>query len=340
VSGSNSAWAEPGTFEVAPGVYRIPLPLVNDGLRAVNVYALIDGDDLVVIDAGWATPESRSCLNEGLTRLGLAVSDISQFLITHSHSDHYTQAISIRSEFGTPVSLGEGERRTLEWITPERMTRPFAQIPMLLRAGAQDVVDELMRQPEYHGDADLWGLPDRWLSGTETIELKTRTLRAIHTPGHTRGHYVFWDSDANLLFAGDHVLPQITPSIGFEAAQDTSPLRSYLASLLLVRTLPDATLLPAHGPVTGSVHSRVDELLDHHGARLEKTLAAVALGASSAREVAGQVGWTRHERHFDEMDVFNQMLATLETAAHLHVLVERGLLSADEVEGIVRYDVT
>ena len=36
-----NAWTEPGTFEVAPGVYRIPLPLPNDGLRAVNVYALV-----------------------------------------------------------------------------------------------------------------------------------------------------------------------------------------------------------------------------------------------------------------------------------------------------------
>ena len=33
-------WTEPGAFEVAPGVHRIPLPLPNDGLRAVNVYAV------------------------------------------------------------------------------------------------------------------------------------------------------------------------------------------------------------------------------------------------------------------------------------------------------------
>jgi hypothetical protein len=32
-------WTEPGLFTVAPGVHRIPLPLPNDGLRAVNVYA-------------------------------------------------------------------------------------------------------------------------------------------------------------------------------------------------------------------------------------------------------------------------------------------------------------
>ena len=52
-------WVTPGAFEVAPGVHRIPLPLPLDGLRAVNVYALRDGDGLVLIDAGWALDVAR-----------------------------------------------------------------------------------------------------------------------------------------------------------------------------------------------------------------------------------------------------------------------------------------
>ena len=50
----------------------------------------------------------------------------------------------------------------------------------------------------------------------QEIELKSRTLRVVPTPGHTQGHVVFTDSASGLLFAGDHVLPHITPSIGFE----------------------------------------------------------------------------------------------------------------------------
>jgi hypothetical protein len=48
------AWLEAGTFEVAPGVHRIPLPLPMDGLRAVNVYAIETGGGVVMIDSGWA----------------------------------------------------------------------------------------------------------------------------------------------------------------------------------------------------------------------------------------------------------------------------------------------
>ena len=50
---SSSEWVAPGAYEVASGVYRIPLPLPNDGLRAVNVYVIESDHGLAVIDAGW-----------------------------------------------------------------------------------------------------------------------------------------------------------------------------------------------------------------------------------------------------------------------------------------------
>jgi len=85
--------------------------------------------------------------------------------------------------------------------------------------------------------------------------------------------------------------------------------------------MPDARLLPAHGPVTPSTHSRIDELIAHHGQRLDDTVAAVAGGAETAFEVAGRLRWTRRGRTLDELDQFNQMLAISETGAHLALLV-------------------
>nr|GLK41055.1 hypothetical protein GCM10017611_79300 [Rhodococcus wratislaviensis] len=58
-----------------------------------------------------------------------------------------------------------------------------------------------------------------------------RSLEAIHTPGHTKGHYVFDDSESKLLFSGDHILPHITPSIGFELGPWGMPLGDYVNSL-------------------------------------------------------------------------------------------------------------
>jgi hypothetical protein len=47
--------------------------------------------------------------------------------------------------------------------------------------------------------------------------------------------------------------------------------------------------------------------------------------------------WTRHERTLASLDVFNSALATLETRAHLELLVARGALRHTEQDGVVVY---
>lgn len=336
------AWTRPGAFEVAPGVHRMPLPLPNDGLRAVNVYAVADGDGLTLVDGGWAIAEAEEALATALDSIGFGLEHISQFLVTHVHRDHYTNAAIVRKRYGAKVSLGVGERPALEHIAGHAEREgddetEVAQVPMLREAGAPHLADRIAAMPRPPIDPDEWSAPDAWLQDGQVIGVGDRSLAAVETPGHTSGHVVYHDAVGALLFAGDHVLPQITPSIGFQPVRATSPLADYLVSLRLVRAMPDARLLPAHGPTTRSVHERVDELLAHHEERLELTLRALEAGAETAYEVALRLEWTRRRRKLGEMDPFNEMLAILETSAHLQVLAERGLVVDDWVDGVRRY---
>ncbi|MFI9816013.1 MBL fold metallo-hydrolase [Saccharothrix variisporea] len=328
-------WTEPGTFEVAPGVHRIPLPLPNDGLHTVNVYAIEDGDGLVLVDAGWALEDGERALEAALGALGRDFGDIRRFLVTHLHRDHYTLAVALRRRFGTRVALGLGEQPSLRRILSR--TRD-GQLSNLLSWGGGELAARWRKAVEAVGEAELrdYEEPDEWLTETD-LGLEKRVLRVLPTPGHTRGHVVFVDVESSLLFAGDHVLPHITPSIGFEPARPELPLGDYLDSLRLVRSYPDLRLLPAHGPVTESSHARVDELLAHHEQRLEATLDAVRSGTGTAFETARKLGWTRRDRRFDDLDLFNRVLATGETAAHLDVLVRRGLVAVAVVDGVDVY---
>jgi glyoxylase-like metal-dependent hydrolase (beta-lactamase superfamily II) len=331
------AWERPGAHEEAPGIYRIPLPLPGDQLKAVNVYVVVDGDRLVLIDGGWAMAEADELLATALGSIGFALADVREFLVTHVHRDHYTQAIAVRRVVGSRVSLGEGEQICLEAM---RTITEHPDVTSMYQAGAFELSAQLQKWTQGISDGpDLtnWEDPDRWLTDALEIPLTTRTLRVLSTPGHTRGHVVFHDEGNDALFAGDHVLPHITPSIGIELVRPLSPLRDYLSSLQIVRALPDAMLLPAHGPVTGSVHARVDELLVHHEHRLERTLEAVAAGASTGYEVALRLGWTRHERKLADLDLFNQIMAVHETVAHLEVLRERGLVRRELLDGVLRF---
>jgi glyoxylase-like metal-dependent hydrolase (beta-lactamase superfamily II) len=330
-------WTETGAFAVAEGIYRIPLPLPMDGLRAVNVYAIETDAGLVMVDGGWAIEESRQLLESSLAAIDYKVSDITRFLVTHVHRDHYTQAVAVRREFGAQVVLGIGDKPTLDFMQ-DTTIEVDPNVVQLQRAGAFRLADGWTRTMGSDRPAfDNFDMPDEWLSHDLSFAVGAREIHAVSTPGHTQGHYVYVDQAAGLLFAGDHVLPTITPSIGFEPVFADQPLQDFLRSLAKVRAMPDMMLLPAHGPVTGSSHARIDELIAHHDARLELCRQAVESGIDTAYGVATELPWTRRGRSLEELDVFNAVLATMETLTHLELLTAQERVRREEVDGVVRF---
>jgi hypothetical protein len=69
--------------------------------------------------------------------------------------------------------------------------------------------------------------------------------------------------------------------------------------------MPDLAVY--HGPVSPSVHARVDELLDHHHTR-PALLAVLADGPLTAHEGALAVRWTSRNKTLADPDLMNQML--------------------------------
>jgi glyoxylase-like metal-dependent hydrolase (beta-lactamase superfamily II) len=331
-------WTAPGCHQVAAGVYRVPLPLPMDGLRAVNVYVLTGGDGIALIDAGWAVPGAVEQLAAALREIGYGLADIRDIYVTHIHRDHYTLGPELRRRIGARVHLGAAEEPGVVAINELASNVPASSIDQLRRAGASDLVG-IMEQStaEEPWRACDWEPADHWLK-PGPILVGGRTLEAVATPGHTKGHLVFHDVEGGLVFTGDHVLPGITPSIGFELGEWELPLGRYLDSLRLLLDRPDAWLLPAHGDVADSVHKRVEELLTHHDRRLDQTTTALSSDEpSTGLEVAARLTWTRRERPFETLDDFNQMIAVCEALAHLDLLVSTGRLRRTIVRGVDRF---
>jgi glyoxylase-like metal-dependent hydrolase (beta-lactamase superfamily II) len=329
---------EPGGIErITDHVTRIPLPLPMPDLKVVNAYAIAGDDGVTLVDPGWADSESESLLVTGLHGLGFGPGDVRRILVTHAHWDHYTQAVKWQHEYGATLMLGREERHTIEAFDSLAGVYPN-QVHILRSGGAIALADDLeqLELEPYERDMPV-GTPDVWLRGGEEIDCGGRTIVAHATPGHTRGHMVFEDPADGLLLTGDHILPRITPSIGFERAPHRLPLRSYLDSLRFCLTRSEARMLPAHGAVTDEVGSRVEELLVHHEQRLKEVLAIVAAGAETAYDVARQMRWTRRERTIDELGAVHGMTAVLEVVAHLELLVTQALVDADDSDTTRRY---
>lgn len=307
---------ESPTEQLADGIHRIPLPLPLDDLQSINAYALESSAGLVLIDPGWASEVTDCVLRAAVSELGYRMEDISSVVATHGHWDHYTQALDLRRDYGSRLYLGEDERysidafRNLDGVYPR-------QVELLRAAGAEelaDIIDALHLQPHEAGISPAY--PDVWMQGGDVLEFGDRTLFAHATPGHTRGHTVIVDPRAGITFTGDHILPRITPSIAFERDPDRNALPSFLSSLRLMLALPDTRMLPAHGPVSPSVHDRAFELLAHHDERLT-TIRDLGADGKSPHQIARSMPWTRRNRRLDDLSPVHQMVAVLEVAAHL-----------------------
>lgn len=331
-------WQEPGIYQVAPGIHRIPLPMPDGALRTVNVYVLEGDDGLTLIDAGWDQPDSRARLGAALAELSYSVADIHSVLVTHIHRDHYGQGPQLRRETGCTLGLGEGERPSLESLHRGDREHGLAMLRLLRRHHATDLAQRLERRGyDWDLDPSRWELPDEWIADGRTFKVGQTNLSAMHTPGHTQGHLVYVAEDRGVLFTGDHILPHITPSLGLERRPGALPLRDYLQSLRAVAQLPDLMMLPAHGPVRSTTRYRVLELLEHHEQRLDACEALLGSEPTSALKVAEGLPWTRHRRRLGDLSDFNQLLAVSETAAHLDLLAVSGRAIREEASGVVWY---
>src|SRR3954463_3467096 len=88
----------PPVEQVQPGLWSIPVPIPNNPLRYVLVYALeLDGGGVAIVDAGWNTNDAWKALCDGLATAGGSISDVQAVLVTHIHPDHYGLAGRVRA---------------------------------------------------------------------------------------------------------------------------------------------------------------------------------------------------------------------------------------------------
>ncbi|WP_196942961.1 MBL fold metallo-hydrolase [Streptomyces sclerotialus] len=319
------AWQDgvlPPVERVRDGLWSLPVPIPDNPLRYVLVYALELRDGLALIDAGWDADISWQALNDGLASTGHDVRDVRAVLVTHHHADHLGLAGRVREASGAYVALHELDARTAgpELDTYDKWRRGY--VGHLTRHGmpASDAdatadavdADRMLRAPR----------PDVLLQDGERIRLPGLDLRVVWTPGHSPGHSCFHWPDRQLLFSGDHVLPRITPSIGYLLQSAGDPLADFLRSLDKLTGYDVAEVLPAHEYRFRQLDQRLAHIARHHTERLAETLAAVtAHPGATAWELAAHLKWSRSWAQFGRRQ---RRFALAETLAHLKLLSNRG----------------
>ena len=318
----------------APEVFRILVELPQNPLRNLNSYVICSKGHSLVIDTGFNRPECRKALWAGLAELGIDLTRAALFL-THFHSDH-SGLVWDFAERGIPVYMGRMERDYYQKLTAAGNTA--ALHPLFLTEGfPQEQLELQATGNQARMYAPKPNFPAIPLEDGEKLRIGTVSLTSIHTPGHTPGHTVFYLPDKELLFAGDHILFDITPNISVWPGIPYS-LFDYITSLHKIREMPVKAAFPAHREAGPDTKLRIDQLIAHHERRLDEVFRAVqAAPGMTAYDTAGKISWHVRGLPWADFPPHQRWFAMGETVAHLYELVRTGRLTRRQESGTVRY---
>jgi glyoxylase-like metal-dependent hydrolase (beta-lactamase superfamily II) len=300
-------------------------------LKHVNIFAFLEAEGFSLIDTGPNLPGVLPALEASLAELGLAVENCRRILITHYHMDHCGLAGIVAGRSGASIALSRIDEQTARSFA--RIEERAAGIKAFAVQNGLDggTMDLVIRALSAFRTATAPFCTTGTIADGDRFTLGGRTVEAIATPGHSRGHLSFYVPADRLLIAGDHVLPHITPNLSPDlAAEDFLPLESFLASLARVEGLDVGMVCPAHGRPFSDLAGRIAQMREHHRQRSELALSGLAGGPASGFDVSRFI--------FGEIDSpFDRLLALNESYVHLIQLEREGLIRRKTADGLTRF---
>lgn len=346
-----------GTLEVASGVkwIRMTLPFA---LNHINLWLLRDCIDGV---EGWSIVDC--CIHrdeakaqwESIFANELGGLPVLRVIVTHMHPDHIGLAHWLCERWS---GRGAGQRSTEEaslgarecrlWISAtdyqvarmaclgptgfggDRAAEFFASHGL----NSPEAVEQIKGRTGYFPSL-VPSVPAQYrrLMDGLALNIGGRTWRCISGYGHAPEHMALYCAELGVLIGGDMMLPRISTNVSvYEQEPESNALALFLESIDKFRALPEGTLvLPSHGkPFTG-LHTRIQQLHDHHRERLAEVLEACRGQACSAADIL-PVMFKR------PLDMHQTTFAMGEAVAHLHALwfankLERSL----DAHGVYRF---
>ena len=319
-------------MEIVPGITQLKIPIPNNPLGNLNAYLIKAKDGYIIVDVGWPTQETLDIFIERLAEVGLKPQDINAIFVTHAHPDHLGLAGKLRELYGIKIMMHYSEAPS---AAPDRWEVDDHIWKWLLLNGMPESDVDILKQRQWDQNRFTWRVePDVLLKGDERLELESSHVEVLFTPGHSRGHLCLYDPDRKVLFAGDHVLPVITPSINFYPRSAANPLGSYIDSLKKIQPLDVNIVLPAHQEIFYNFQERLAELIKHHEDRAGELLVAMGPASKTAYEIMLDMQWVGVSSEVvtgKELEPIQQMSASAEALAHLEYL---------RIEGVVERVVT
>jgi len=310
--------------KITQNVYWLRFSLPMKGLNHINLWALKDKDEWVIIDTGIGNRDSKAVWTDHFDKL-MEGRPVNRVIVTHLHPDHVGLAGWISRKFGAPLLMTRGEYFLCRILAADTgKAAPQEGLIFYKKAGYNEEQLELYKMRFGGFGKAITPLPnsfDRLVEG-QTIQIGTHKWEVIIGSGHSPEHACLYSRELNICFSGDQILPNISSNVSvWPTEPEANPLENWINSCKKLKDIlpEDVLICPAHGIPFRGAHKRLSKLIEHH----EKALARLYEFCKTPR-MATEVYSVLFRR---EINDGNRIMAVGESVAHLNCLKERGLIS-------------
>jgi endoribonuclease LACTB2 len=176
-----------------------------------------------------------------------------EIIVSHLHKDHFGGEMILQKHFREKFGL---------------------EVPI---SAHKITAESLQGQVEFQ----------KLIEDNETIKLKDESganfeIKALHTPGHARGHLCFYDEEFGFLLSSDNVVGAGTVLIALPEGN----MSDYLTSLESMKNLPNLRFLcGSHGSAIFDAKGKISEYITHRLEREKQILSVIEGGAKSLEEI-------------------------------------------------------
>ncbi|MFJ7936564.1 MBL fold metallo-hydrolase [Sporosarcina sp. NPDC096371] len=175
----------------------------------------------MLIDTGFGSEVKET--ERFIKEAGVSPEELQLIVNTHYHSDHVGGNFYLQKQYGTQIAAHKWDADLINACDPEACSAEWLDQPV-----------EPYRV-------------DRKLSDNDEIHTGSRTLKVLHTPGHTLGHISLYEPEEEVLICGDLFHRN---DIGWinNFREGVASIQRSLESLDRLSKLPIGRAYSGHGP--------------------------------------------------------------------------------------------